>query len=247
VTPVSGPSPYTASWTTTGGAYPDGTKVTLTATATDLAGLSSTATETVTVDNSLPSVSITAPTAGATVSGSVPLTVTTSDAGSPVAKIEYLVDGNVVATSTTSPFGVMWNSASVANGSHSITARATDGAGNQTTSSAVGVTVNNAGMVMQISSLIENGSSTFSGWRSWANVTVVDQNGHPVSGATVTLSFTGGASATKSCKTGSSGTCSTSNSKVSVPGSATEVVTTTKVTKSGATWNGVEYQASLHP
>ena len=28
---------------------------------------------------------------------------------------------------------------------------------------------------------------------------------------------------------------------------ATEVVTTTKVTKSGATWNGVEYQASLHP
>jgi len=248
VATVSGSaSPYSTSWTTTGGAYADGTKVTLTATATDLAGLSSTATETVTVDNSLPSVSITAPTAGATVSGSVPLTVTTSDAGSPVAKIEYLVDGNVVATSTTSPFGVMWNSASVANGSHSITARATDGAGNQTTSSAVGVTVNNAGMVMQISSLIENGSSTFSGWRSWANVTVVDQNGHPVSGATVTLSFTGGASATKSCKTGSSGTCSTSNSKVSVPGSATEVVTTTKVTKSGATWNGVEYQASLHP
>ena len=110
VATVSGSaSPYSTSWTTTGGAYADGTKVTLTATATDLAGLSSTATETVTVDNSLPSVSITAPTAGATVSGSVPLTVTTSDAGSPVAKIEYLVDGNVVATSTTSPFGVMWN------------------------------------------------------------------------------------------------------------------------------------------
>ena len=76
---------------------------------------------------------------------------------------------------------------------------------------------------------------------------MVDQNGHQVSGATVTFSFTGGASATRSCKTGSSGTCSTSGNKVTVPGNATENVVTTNVTKSGATWNGVKYGASLTP
>jgi hypothetical protein len=236
--------PYQTTWNTIGVA--DGTKVSLTATATDGAGLHSTATETVTVDNSAPTVSVTAPTSGSTLSGSVPLTATAADVGSPVAKIDFLVDGNVVGTSTISPYGVMWNTTTTTNGTHTVTARATDGAGNVTTSSAVVVTVNNAGTVMQISSLVENGSLGFSTWRAWATVTVVDQHGKPVSGATVTFSFSGGATATRSCKTGSQGSCSTSGSKVTVPlSNPTETVVTTNVTKSGATWNGVMYGASL--
>jgi hypothetical protein len=238
-------SPYQASWNTTSG-YADGTKVTLTATATDSAGFQSTATESVTVDNSPPTVNVTAPTAGAVLSGSVPLTATAADAGSSVTKVEFLVDGSVVGMSTTSPFGVMWNSATVANGSHTVAARATDGAGNVTTSAGVVVSVNNAGTVMQISSMAEYGSLGVSTWKAWATVTVVDQHGKPVSGVTVTFSFTGGATATKTCKTGSNGSCSTSGSKVTVPlTNPTENVVTTNVTKSGATWNGVKYGASL--
>jgi hypothetical protein len=237
-------TPYSTTWNTTGLA--NGTKVTLTATATDAVGLQSTTSETVTVDNSPPTVSVTAPTAGSVLSGSVPLTATAADAGSSVAKVEFLVDGNVVGTSTASPWGVMWNSTTVANGSHSVTARATDGAGNATASAAVAVSVNNAGTVMQISSLVEYGSLGFSTWKAWATVTVVDQHGNPVSGATVTFSFTGGATATKTCKTGSNGSCSTSGNKVTVPlSNPTENVVTTNVTKSGATWNGVKYSASL--
>jgi hypothetical protein len=237
-------APYQAPWSTT--AYANGTKVTLTAVATDGAGLQSTATETVTVDNSPPTVNVTAPTAGATVAGSIPLSATAADVGSSVVKVDFLVDGTVVGTSTTSPYSVMWNTASVPNGSHTVAARATDGAGNVTTSAGVSVTVSNVGTVMQVSSMVEYGSAGFSTWRAWVTVTIVDQHGNPVSGATVTFSFTGGATATRSCKTGSNGTCSTSNNKVTVPlTNPTEGVVSTNVTKSGATWNGVKYGASL--
>jgi hypothetical protein len=93
---------------------------------------------------------------------------------------------------------------------------------------------------------VEYGSIGSTTWRAWATVTIVDQHGNPVSGATVTFAFSGGATATRSCKTGSNGSCSTSNNKVSIPlTNLTESVVSTNVTKSGATWNGVKYGATL--
>ncbi len=95
------------------------------------------------VDNP-PSVSLSSPTAG-TVSGNVTLTANASDDHG-VSKIEFLVDGTVVNTSGTnpsSPYSFTWNSTSIANGSHLITARATDTINQQTTSSSVTVTVAN--------------------------------------------------------------------------------------------------------
>ena len=93
------------------------------------------------VDNQ-PSVSLTAPAAG-TVSGTVTMTASASDDHG-VTKIEFLVDGTVVNTSGTnpaSPYSFSWNSVSVAAGSHTVTARATDTTGQQTTSASVTVTV----------------------------------------------------------------------------------------------------------
>ena len=68
---------------------------------------------------------------------------------------------------------------------------------------------------------------------------VADQNGNPIAGATVTFGVTGGATTTRSCTTSSSGTCSTSNTKVSVSNNKSSVTyTTTNVAKAGATWDG---------
>ena len=111
-----------------------------------------------------------------------------------MASVQFLVDGNVVATDTTAPYSTSWNSATTANGSHTITVRATDGAGNVATSAPVPVTVNNVApaVVMQITSLNGHGQVGFFSWTSWVDVNVADQNGQPVAGATVTFAVSGG-------------------------------------------------------
>ena len=237
-------APYSVPWTTGG----DGPH-TLTVTAFDTAGLSSSDTRTVAVDNTPPAATVTGP-AGGTVSGTVSITADSADPapGSGVASVQFLVDGTVIATDTTSPYSTSWNSAITANGSHAITVRATDGAGNIATSAPVPVAVSNvaSAVVMQITSLNGHGQAGFFSWTSWADVTVADQNGQPVAGATVTLAVSGGTTTTRSCTTGTNGVCSTVNSKVSLPTNKKSVTyTTTNVTKAGATWDGARWAVTL--
>jgi glucose/arabinose dehydrogenase len=91
-----------------------------------------------------PSATLTSPTAGATVSGTVPLKATaTDDVG--VAGVQFLVDGAPVGSEdTSSPYEFSWASTGVANGTHKIAARARDSANQTTTSSEVSVTVSNS-------------------------------------------------------------------------------------------------------
>jgi Subtilase family/Bacterial Ig domain/Peptidase inhibitor I9 len=94
-------------------------------------------------DATPPTVALTAPTAGATVSGTaVTLSASASDDVA-VAKVDFLVDGAVVGSDTTSPYSISWNSTAVANGSHTFAARATDTSGNVATSAPVTATVSN--------------------------------------------------------------------------------------------------------
>jgi len=93
-------------------------------------------------DNRAPKVDVTAPTAGATVSGTVRLAATASDR-SGVAQVEWYVDGARVASDSAAPWEASWSSTSVANGQHTIVAKARDGAGNWGASSAVSVQVAN--------------------------------------------------------------------------------------------------------
>lgn len=93
-------------------------------------------------DTTPPTVSITAPLNGATVVGTVSINATASD-NVGVTKVEFYVDGALKSTDTTSPYSYSWDSTSVANGSHSLTAKAYDAALNVGTSTAIGVTVNN--------------------------------------------------------------------------------------------------------
>ena len=169
------------------------------------------------MDNTAPTAAVVAPTAG-DVSGTITITADSSDPtpGSGVASVQLLVDGSVVGTDTTAPYQATWNSASVANGPHTITARATDAVGNTATSNPVQVNVSNVTptVVLSITRLTGSGQTGWFSWTSWVNVSVADQNGLPVAGATVTFAVSGGATTTRSCTTSSSGTCSTSNAKV---------------------------------
>ena len=96
-------------------------------------------------DTTPPTVSITSPLNGATVSGTVALSANASD-NVGVAGVQFFVNGAAVgAEDTTSPQSVNWDTTTVVNGGlYSITARARDAAGNQTTSSVISVSVNNS-------------------------------------------------------------------------------------------------------
>jgi hypothetical protein len=136
-------SPYSTTWNTTGlsGAH------SITAVARDAAGNTTTSTAvSVTVDNSAPTVSITAPTAGAIVNGTVTVNATAADTGgSGISKVEFYVDGTLSSTDTTTPYSFAWNTTPLAFGTaHTLSAKAYDNVtpANVTTSSNVGVTVN---------------------------------------------------------------------------------------------------------
>jgi len=95
-------------------------------------------------DATPPAVAITAPGAGATVSGTITLAANASD-NVGVAGVQFLVDGaNAGSEDTTSPYALSFNTTALANGSHAISARARDGAGNTTVAASVSVTVSNA-------------------------------------------------------------------------------------------------------
>jgi uncharacterized protein (TIGR03118 family) len=89
---------------------------------------------------------VTAPAASATVSGTVPVTATATD-NVGVARVVFSVrvgtTNTDIATATTAPYSVDWNTGTTANGAKTLVATAYDAFGNATTSAAVAVTVNN--------------------------------------------------------------------------------------------------------
>jgi hypothetical protein len=148
--------------TTCSAAFASGTAVTLTATpATGSTfsgwsggGCSGTGACTVTLsaattvtasltDTTPPTVSITAPLAAATVSGTITVSATAAD-NVGVAGVQFQLDGvSLGAEVTVAPYTVSWATTTAANGAHTLTAVARDAAGNRTTSAPVGVTVTN--------------------------------------------------------------------------------------------------------
>jgi hypothetical protein len=93
-------------------------------------------------DTTPPTVNITAPANAATVSGTVDVTASASDAVG-VKKVEFYIDGSLADTDTAAPYVFTWNSAGVANGSHSLMAKAYDAANNVSTDNDTSVTVSN--------------------------------------------------------------------------------------------------------
>ena len=88
-----------------------------------------------------PTVAITSPENGATVTGTIKLTATTSDTGSGVSTVRFYADGVLIATKSGAPFTISWNTKKVARGQHTLYAIARDFAGNEQTSASITVTV----------------------------------------------------------------------------------------------------------
>jgi chitodextrinase len=93
-------------------------------------------------DSTPPTVNMTPLPTPNNVLGPVTLQVTSADA-SGIAKVDFLIDGQVIYTDTTAPYSFDWNSASVQNGAHELKAQSTDTEGNTATSAAMTITTNN--------------------------------------------------------------------------------------------------------
>src|SRR5262245_7440697 len=94
-------------------------------------------------DPTPPAVSMTAPASGATVSGTVTVSASASD-NVGVTAVTILVDGTTtLCVDNTSPYFCSWDTTKTSNGSHKISAMATDAAGNKGTSTEITVTVSN--------------------------------------------------------------------------------------------------------
>jgi hypothetical protein len=140
-TDADGTDGWSASWDTL--TELDGSH-TVTATATDTGGNTSTDANAVTVDNTPPVVAVSSPLAGATVSGTIPVEATASD-NQGVASVQFFVDGASIGTDTSASGGwtVFWNTTTGSDGPHTLTATARDRAGHATTSGPVVVSADN--------------------------------------------------------------------------------------------------------
>jgi Zn-dependent metalloprotease len=113
----------------------------------------------------------TAPTASASesgTSGTITLSATASD-NVGVTKVEFYVDGALKGSDTTSPYSMTLNSTTLANGSHSLVAKAYDAANNVGSSAAVSFSVSNSTGGTE---LIKNGGFE-SGATSWTQTSGV--------------------------------------------------------------------------
>ena len=161
-TDQNGSDGWSVSWDTT--TVPNGTH-TITAVASD--GNNQTASDSVvvTVDNPVdepPSVTITSPTQGASVSGMVDITADASD-DVEVGRVTFRLGNTELGVDDDGSDGwsISWDTTTVASGSHTITAVATDN-NNQTASHQVTVTVSNAGTAESVFTGTVNSAGTTS-------------------------------------------------------------------------------------
>jgi hypothetical protein len=93
-------------------------------------------------DSTLPTVTITSPTDGSTVSDGITISMEAND-NVAVSKVELYKDGTLFATDDQSPWQFYWNTLNDLNGAHTLVAKAYDTSGNVGESNPVTVNVSN--------------------------------------------------------------------------------------------------------
>jgi hypothetical protein len=212
-----------------------------------------------TVDSTAPAVAIGSPVGGSTVSGTVSVSGSSSDAGG-VAAVDVSVDGGgwQRASGTTS-WSWSWGTTGLANGSHTLTARATDTSGNLTsTSTSVNVsnpvpdtTAPSVAVVSPASGATASGTTSVTGSaaddQGLAKVEV-SVDGGPWAAASGTSSWTwswattaanDGTHVLQARATDTSGNVSTANRSVTVSNSSGTTTTTTAPDTQGS-WTSPE-------
>lgn len=169
-------APYSFVWTGLGaGTHSVSAKVTDNAGAT---GNSAAVSFSVQAANKPPTVGITAPANNTTFNGgsNITITATASDQDGSVTKVEFFNGTSKLGEDTSSPYSFVWNS--VAAGSYSISAKATDNIGAVVTSTAIAITVTSPNTAPVVSITAPNNNATFN---AGSNITIAaaasDQNG----------------------------------------------------------------------
>jgi hypothetical protein len=141
-------------------------------------------------DTIAPTVSLTAPAAGATVTGTITITANASD-NIGVTGVQFRLDGSNLAAPVTTggpSYSISWNTTAAGAGTHVLTAVASDAAGNSGVSGPVSVTVNNtvaAPVISSVSATAITASSAFIVW-----VTDVQADSQVAYGPTATYGTT---------------------------------------------------------
>lgn len=161
-----------------------------------------------------PSVSITSPADSSTVDGEVTVSAEASD-DVEVSSVVLAVDGTelAIAPDGSGGWSALWDTTTVADGAHSISAVATDSAG-QTAQADIRVSVQNAAPeTMHVADLDGAATSKRRFWRAEVTIAVRTSGGAQVPGAAVTGVVEGD---TVQCTTGDDGRCTVSSGRISL-------------------------------
>ncbi len=94
-------------------------------------------------DTTPPSIALSAPADGSVITGTISIAANASD-NVGIASVQFKLDGaNLGAQDTMTPYAIAWDTTTVANGVHTLSAVASDGAGNVSTAPPITVTVAN--------------------------------------------------------------------------------------------------------
>jgi thermitase len=127
------------------------------------------------VDTQAPTISISWPASGATVSATVTIQVSTGD-NVGVTQVIYTLNGGSLGSSSTAPFSYSWNTTGRANGTYTLSATARDAVGNQTSSS-INVTINNGDTTLPNITITAPGSGATVSGTSTITVSTSDNVG----------------------------------------------------------------------
>ena len=186
-----------------------------------------------------PAVSITNPGNGTTVSGQVNITANATDDNG-VSQVEFFVDGSSIGVDSTAPYSASWDTTAYSDGSHTVSATATDTIG-QTGSSSVTVTVQNAAAIsIHVGDLDGTAASIRRNWNAIVTITVHNASHAPVSGITVSGSWSGGTTGTASCTTDASGQCSVTSGNMNSKKTSATFTITNLSGGSGYTYNSAD-------
>lgn len=139
-------------------------------------------------DTMAPSVSVTSPSSGSVVKGTISVSASASD-NVGISKVELLVNGQLFATDSASPYSFSVDTTRYADGSLSLQARAYDNAGNVATSSSITVMVDNVvDVITKLSIILLTPNQVKAG----QSVDVTISGDGILAGASVALSGNGG-------------------------------------------------------
>lgn len=164
------------------------------------------------VGDTPPSVSITSPADASTVDGLVTVSAEASDDVA-VSSLTFAVDGGEIAVDSNSSDGwsALWDTTTVTDGAHSISAVATDSAGQTALADISVVVANGAPETMHVADLDGVAASKRRFWKAEVTIEVQNSRGAPVPGAAVTGVLDGDSA---QCTTGDDGTCTVSSAKI---------------------------------